>query len=93
MSLELNLPAETEAQIRELAAASGQDVQAFVGALLAEKLAEVQPQCVSQSQAATTDAAELRLPEWCRVYDGLTDEQIDEIDRLIVRSPSSRDVA
>lgn len=33
------------------------------------------------------------LPDWCGVYDGLTDDQVDDLDRAIVRSPSSRDVA
>lgn len=31
-----------------------------------------------------------RLPEWCNVYEGLTDEEIDEIERFIVRDPRTR---
>lgn len=31
------------------------------------------------------------LPEWCHIYKGLTDEQIDELDRSIVRCDLSRD--
>jgi hypothetical protein len=32
------------------------------------------------------------LPDWCRVYDGLMDTEVDELDRSIVRSPTSRDM-
>lgn len=31
-----------------------------------------------------------QLPAWCNVYEGLTDEQVDELDRSIVRHPGSR---
>ncbi len=30
------------------------------------------------------------VPDWCNVYEGLTDEQIDEIDKSIVRCNLSR---
>lgn len=33
------------------------------------------------------------LPDWCRVYEGLTDPQIDDLDGAIVRSASSRETA
>jgi hypothetical protein len=33
-----------------------------------------------------------QLPDWCRVYDGLTDQEIDELDQSIVRLPGGRDV-
>lgn len=33
------------------------------------------------------------LPEWCGVYEGLTDSEIDELDASIVRSSSSRETA
>ena len=32
------------------------------------------------------------LPDWCRIYEGLSDAEIDDLDRLIVRTQSSRDV-
>lgn len=31
-----------------------------------------------------------QLPSWCNVYEGLTDEQIDDLDRSIVRHPDGR---
>ena len=34
-----------------------------------------------------------QLPEWCNVYEGLSDAEIDELDRAIVRTHSSRDIA
>lgn len=43
MTLELRIPPETEAKLRECAAASGQDVEAFVLEALADKLAEIEP--------------------------------------------------
>lgn len=30
------------------------------------------------------------LPEWCNVYEGMSDEEIGEVEKSIVRSPSSR---
>lgn len=33
------------------------------------------------------------LPPWCNVYEGLTVEQIDEIEKSIVRTPGSRILA
>jgi hypothetical protein len=92
MSLVLDLSPETEKQIRELAAASGQDVQAFVLQVLAETLANAEARQLRPSGSATGEEGKPQLPEWCRVYEGLTDEQIDELDRSIVRSPSSREV-
>lgn len=35
--------------------------------------------------------AATELPEWCDVYAGLSDEEVDELDHAITRSPSSRD--
>ncbi len=31
------------------------------------------------------------LPDWCNIYQGLSDLQIDELDQAITRSDSSRD--
>jgi hypothetical protein len=49
-------------------------------------------QIVSEASPPTPEpaAAVEALPEWCDVYAGLTDEQVDELDRSIVRSSSSR---
>jgi hypothetical protein len=30
------------------------------------------------------------LPDWCNIYDGLSDEEVDEIEKSIVRSPGGR---
>lgn len=32
------------------------------------------------------------LPDWCDVYAGLSAEQVDELERAVVRSPSTRHV-
>lgn len=34
-----------------------------------------------------------KLPDWCNVYEGMTDDEIDEIERAIVRDPSTRILA
>jgi hypothetical protein len=31
-----------------------------------------------------------QLPDWCNIYEGLTDVEIDEIEKSIVRSPGGR---
>jgi uncharacterized protein (DUF1778 family) len=51
MTLKLKLPSETEAKIREQAAVSGQNVEAFVLQAVAEKLAaaDSQPSAVSRN--------------------------------------------
>ncbi|HVC94963.1 MAG TPA: hypothetical protein VND64_14805 [Pirellulales bacterium] len=33
-----------------------------------------------------------KLPPWCDVYEGLPDAEIDDLDRAIVRTHSSRDI-
>jgi len=33
-----------------------------------------------------------KLPDWCNVYEGMTDEQIDEVDHEIRRLHTTRDV-
>lgn len=32
------------------------------------------------------------LPDWCNVYEGLSDAEIDELDRSIIRSHESRTI-
>ena len=34
-------------------------------------------------------ASEGKLPDWCNVYEGLTDAEIDEIEKSIVRDHAS----
>lgn len=48
-------------------------------ALLVVKAIELSSEAVAAPQSGT------ELPPWCRVYDGLPDEEIDEIERGIVR--------
>ena len=44
------------------------------------------------SQAARNQEPPGTLPAWCDVYEGLSEEEIDELDRAIVRSPSTREI-
>jgi hypothetical protein len=48
MTLKLNIPSDTEAKLRERAAAAGQDVESYVLQAVAEKLTEAE----SQSQSS-----------------------------------------
>jgi len=40
--------------------------------------------------SATDEVAVNSLPEWCNVYEGLSDEEVDEIEKSIVRCPDNR---
>lgn len=33
-----------------------------------------------------------QLPGWCHIYEGLTEQEIDELDSSIIRLPGGRDV-
>ena len=43
---------------------------------------------VSEKQPPTTPT---RLPDWCNVYEGLTDDEVADIEASIIRSPGGRD--
>lgn len=60
MTLELQLPSETEAKIREHAAASGQDVATFVLQAVVEKLADADSRRSGPSQSNKDWAEQLR---------------------------------
>jgi hypothetical protein len=55
-------------------------------------------QIVSAGQNETTPkvaqpAADDQLPDWCNVYEGLSDQEIAELEKSIVRSHESRTFA
>jgi hypothetical protein len=50
MTLELKIPSETEAKLRERAAAAGQDLETFVLQAVAEKLTEAESQPILPSR-------------------------------------------
>jgi hypothetical protein len=41
------------------------------------------PESLPDSPAVGCDV----LPDWCRVYEGLSDEEVDELDQSISRNP------
>ena len=49
------------------------------------------PSGLAQNPSPSRDEIMAQFPDWCNVYKGLTDEEIDEIDRHIVRNYSSRE--
>ena len=42
------------------------------------------------AEQASDSRPDQSLPDWCNIYNGLTDEEIDNIDKSIVRSNLSR---
>ena len=62
MTLQISLPPETEAKLRERAAAAGQEIEAFVEEAVAEKLAA--PDAREQNLSPSERAA--RFAEWAR---------------------------
>jgi uncharacterized protein (DUF1778 family) len=63
MNLQLTIPAEDEARLRERAAAAGKPVEEFVLDAVAEKLAD--------SSAPKVAATPLRGKDWQREFDAL----------------------
>ena len=51
----------------------------------------IQVMSVSLDEPAQSPPVSGELPEWCNVYQGLSDREIDELDGTIVRSDVSRD--
>jgi len=46
----------------------------------------------AELRALTCPPPYTQLPDWCKIYVDLTDEQIDEIESAIVRDPTTRTV-
>ncbi len=42
-------------------------------------------------EIAESAARAIELPEWCNIYQGLSDADVDELDAAIVRAQSGRD--
>ena len=71
--------------VRDLRANDRSVVEQLVGHALRENQ-KVVIQVVDLDLAAErlgTDTNEEKLPEWCNVYAGLTDEEIDKLDQAI----------
>lgn len=52
----------------------------------------IQLSCVQSPADSKGQSSGTQLPEWCNVYEGLSDAEIDELDRAIVRAHSSRNI-
>ncbi|MBW3540007.1 MAG: hypothetical protein KY476_07050 [Planctomycetes bacterium] len=82
--------------VRDLSAADRQALERVVGQALHVNeqvairiLSGSSPVSVPEPTEASTERP-AELPEWCNVYEGLTDEEIDRIEASIVRSPAAR---
>lgn len=51
----------------------------------------IQVMSLSIEETAKAPPASGELPDWCDIYRGLSDPEIDELDQTITRSQSSRD--
>ena len=80
--------------VRDLDLSERSALERLVGHQLREsqKLV-IQVVTTAVDQPADPEVVAGELPEWCRVYEGLSDAEVDELDRSIVRDHSSRDVA
>ena len=80
-------------KIRDLDQTDRSALERVVGHQLRESQ-ELVIQVISVTvEPPTTPQPAGELPAWCRVYDGLTDAEIDDLDSSIVRTHSSRDVS
>lgn len=81
-------------QVRDL----NQDDRSALERVVGHSLGESQQliiQVTGDAQSPTTNgqtSAAGQLPSWCNIYEGLTAEQIDDLDRSIVRLPGGRDM-
>ncbi len=64
--------------------------------LLGHRLSDEQQIIIHVKEADIEEKSKKRLPnslpDWCNVFKGMTDEEIDEVDRSIVRDYSSRTI-
>jgi hypothetical protein len=76
--------------VRDIDTADRQALEHVVGSVLRENqqlIIQVVSVDLSDSQPQASGNG---LPEWCNVYEGLTDAEVDEIEKSIVRSRGSR---
>lgn len=78
--------------IRDLAGNQRSAAEQLVGHKLRENQQLVIQVVTLDLSAAPAGAAsgEGKLPAWCNVYEGLTDAEIDEIEKSFVRSHDNR---
>ena len=73
--------------VRELDAADRRAIEHVIGRGLSDDqqvLLRVMPSAAGPSESGVTNgAAGGRLPEWCNVFDGLSESEIDELDAVI----------
>jgi hypothetical protein len=80
--------------VRDLNQQDRSALERVVGHSLGESQ-QIVIQVASDPQKTQTNGESVgagKLPDWCRVYDGLTDNEIDELDQSIVRLLGGRDV-
>lgn len=76
--------------VRDIEAADRAALEHVVGGKLREDqrvIIQVVGAVVPAGEAQTHNGV---LPDWCNVYEGLTDEEVDRIEQSIVRTPGSR---
>ena len=79
--------------VRDIDAADREALEQVVGRKLGENqqvIINVVDLDVTAPSPKADGSAGGRLPEWCNVYEGLTDAEIEDIEKSIVRSHESR---
>ncbi|MEA1952665.1 MAG: hypothetical protein U9N87_14890 [Planctomycetota bacterium] len=80
--------------VREIASDERRVYEAAVGHALQENqqvviqvvtLPESHSQDPSGKSAKSTSEATAKLPDWCNVYDGLTDDEIAEVEQVVLK--------
>ena len=78
--------------VRDIEASDRVALEHVVGAELREDQQVIIQVVETVSPNGEAPAAEGLLPDWCNVYEGLTDEEVDRIQKSIVRTPGYREV-
>jgi hypothetical protein len=89
---------EVTHNVRDIETGEREALENLLGMRLQENqklVISVQPIDVSKHEpefAPPQDTATAKLPEWCNVYHGLSEAEVEEIEKSIVRTPGSRSI-
>lgn len=79
--------------VKDLDSAERQAIEHMLGQQLQENqqlMIQVINLDLSTPEPEQGTAGHATLPEWCSVYEGMSDEEIDAVEQSIVRNPGSR---
>lgn len=82
--------------VKDLDSADRQAIEHVLGQQLDENqqlMIRVVSLDLSAGKSEQGSGGDVGLPAWCDIYSGLTDAEVDDIERSIVRTPGNRDSA